>query len=114
MWEIVYYTTSNGSVPVREFIGTLSGKEAAKVDYYIIKLKKAGFKVGPPHIKKIKGKIWELRVKGHNQYRILFFAVAGKKIVLLHGFTKKRQRTLLTDINISLRRMKIFLGSEQK
>jgi phage-related protein len=92
MWEVVYYKTANGRIPVREYIDNLNIKEAAKIDFKIKQLERLGFNLGVPYIKKVKGKIWELRIIGKNQYRILYFAATGKQLVLLHGFTKKRKK----------------------
>lgn len=55
-------------------------------------LRSAGFDMGPPWIKKIRGDIWELRVSLGVEMR-LFFCRQGRRFVILHAIKKKQQRT---------------------
>jgi phage-related protein len=50
-------------------------------------------------------KLWELRVVGRLQHRILYFAASERRLVLLHAFTKKTSRTSRTEIDIARRRV---------
>jgi phage-related protein len=44
--------------------------------------------------------------------RILYFTHTGKKFVLLHGFTKKTNKTPQREIEIAEERMKDYLSQE--
>lgn len=109
MWNIEFYETEGGSLPVRDFIESLSDKHQAKIVHRIDLLAETGNTLKEPHVKKLEGKIWELRVQASpNIYRILYFTDIGKDIVLLHGFTKKTQKTPRKEIEIATERMKDY------
>ena len=51
-----------------------------------------------------------MRIKDKaNIHRILYFAFTGRKFVLLHGFTKKTEKTPVREIEIAVRRMEEYL-----
>ena len=55
-------------------------------------------------MKHIEGKLWELREESNtNIYRILYVFFTGKRIILLHGFTKKTQKTPRREIELALK-----------
>ena len=66
-----------------------------KVYYQIERLEIEGLGVGEPIIKHIEGEIWELRPIPN---RILFAVVNDRRIILLHYFRKKTQKTPRNEI----------------
>jgi phage-related protein len=47
-----------------------------------------------PHVRPITGtELWELRIRGRTQHRVLYLAVAGRRLLLLHAFQKKTEHT---------------------
>jgi len=94
MWNIIFYEKDDGTTPVQEFLDKLPEKHHAKALRDIDVLEKYGIALTEPHVKHIKDKLWELRVKSASDIsRIFYFVHVGKNIVLLHGFVKKTQRT---------------------
>ena len=66
-----------------------------------------GANLGLPHTKAIKSGLFELRVKSKEGIaRVFFCTKIGKKIVMLHSFIKKSQKTPKKEINIAKSRMK--------
>ncbi|EJN05431.1 type II toxin-antitoxin system RelE/ParE family toxin [Phyllobacterium sp. YR531] len=60
-----------------------------------------------PHVKHIDGKLWELRAKAAEGIaRGMYIAVTGKRIVILHVFVKKSQRTPRGALALAYQRMK--------
>ena len=60
-----------------------------------------------PQVKHIKGKIWEMRAKGRDGIaRGLYVTAVGKKVVVLHAFVKKTQKTPDEAINLAIKRGK--------
>jgi phage-related protein len=52
------------------------------------------FKIGMPHIRSLEGKLWEIRMSGLTGIaRSLFVVVRYKKVIILHTFVKKTQKT---------------------
>lgn len=63
--------------------------------------------VGMPHIKCISGKFWEIRVSGRDGIaRGIYVYASGKKIIVLHIFVKKTQKTPSSAITIATQRAK--------
>lgn len=104
-WKIQYYTSESGKAPVEEFIDTLDVKHRVRVIRKLELLAEFGADLSLPHVKKVRGRIWELRCDGER----IFYALFGKKeIVLLHGFTKKRQQIPKREIRTAEKRMLDF------
>jgi phage-related protein len=60
-----------------------------------------------PHVKHIEGKLWELRAKAAEGIaRGLYVTVAGRRLVVLHVFVKKSQKTPTVALRIARERMK--------
>ena len=66
--------------------------------------------VREPHVKHIEGKLWELRAKASEGIaRGLYVTVTGRRVVVLHVFVKKSQRTPRAALDIARERMKQVL-----
>jgi phage-related protein len=66
-----------------------------------------GWPVGMPVSRSLGKGLWEIR-SGISNGRItrVIFCVADDKMVLLHGFIKKTQKTPKADLDLALKRMK--------
>src|SRR3972149_3616007 len=111
-WVIEYYVTDNEKYPVKDFVDSLSPDGKAKYIFISDLLEQYGIAVREPYLKAIKGKrkLFEMRIKDKsNIHRIIYFVYTGKTLILLHGFTKKTQRTPAKEIRIAETRMKDYL-----
>ena len=111
-WEIEYYFSINNKCPVKEFIDSLSPEGQVKYIFITRLMKEYGINVKEPYVKQITGrkKLFEIRIKDKSSInRILYFSHTGKKFVLLHGFTKKTDKTPKREIEIAEQRMKEYL-----
>jgi phage-related protein len=114
-WEIEYYFSINNKCPVKEFIDSLSPEGQAKYIFITRLIKEYGINVKEPYVKQIAGhrKLFEIRLKDRSGIsRILYFAHTGRKLMLLHGFTKKTDKTPKREIDIAEQRMKDYLSRE--
>jgi phage-related protein len=60
------------------------------------------------HIKKLTGTpLWEIRILGGDNVRILFVTQLAKQIILLHAFVKKTNKTPAKEIGIALKRLRL-------
>jgi phage-related protein len=60
-----------------------------------------------PYVRHIEGPVWEMRMKGKDGIaRAAYVTASGRRVVVVHVFPKKTQRTPRRDINIALRRAK--------
>lgn len=99
MWDIVFYEKEDSASPVQEFLDKLPSKHRAKAVWEIEMLSEIGTELTMPYVKHIDGKLWELRIKFASDIsRIFYFIPVDNKIVLLHGFVKKAQRTPSKEI----------------
>jgi phage-related protein len=65
------------------------------------------FQVGMPHIRSLSEKLWEIRVSGRDGIgRGIYVVATGKKIVVVHVFVKKTQRTPAAALQTALSRAK--------
>lgn len=111
MYDIIYYS-KNDKYPLIEFLNSLPKKDQAKILRDIDLLQEFGFSLGMPYIKKMQDSdgLWELRIKqSSNNYRVFYFSIKDNKIVLLHGFKKKTQKTPKKEIEIAIKRKQDFL-----
>lgn len=65
-----------------------------------------GANLGMPHIYPMGGGLFELRIRGQDGIaRVLFCTMVGRKIIMLHCFIKKTQKTPKKDLDIAIKRM---------
>lgn len=71
------------------------------------RMKIYGSNLGEPHTKAFGEGLFELRVKGDSGIgRVFYCTVIGKRIVMLHSFIKKTQKTPQKEIAIAVSRLK--------
>ena len=66
-----------------------------------------GANLGPPHTESFGDGLFELRLKGADGIaRVFFCTLIGRRIIMLHSFVKKSQKTPLRELDVARRRMK--------
>ena len=72
-----------------------------------------GSNLGMPHTKAIEGGLFELRIKGKEGIARVFYCTRiQKRIVMLHVFVKKSQKTPKKELKLAIQRMKEVLDDE--
>ena len=105
------FTTDTGGKPVEEWIASLQPAAKAEVLILIDLLEKDGAGLREPFAKHVEGGLWELRAKGPDGiYRVIYFHWFGHTFGLLHGFTKKTQKTPRAEIETAKRRQATWLA----
>jgi phage-related protein len=62
-------------------------------------------RVREPYVKHLEGPLWEMRMKGRAGIaRAVYVTAVGKRIVVVHVFGKKTQKTPRREIEIALKR----------
>ncbi len=108
-WNIIYYESPSGDVPVYDFIESLSPTAKSKISNTFDLLTEFGIKLGLPHVKKVVGTgLWELRILGGDSIRIFYIATTGRVFLMLHGFIKKSQKASRKEIKIAIARLKEY------
>lgn len=96
---------------VERFIYSLEKATIAKLLRTVDLLERFGYRLGMPHSKKITAKLFELRIRGSQEVRLLYVFHAGKAVVI-HGFVKKTSAIPVKELNTARRRVKLLLCSE--
>lgn len=66
-----------------------------------------GANLGMPYTRSIGGGLFEIRAKGQEGIgRAFFCTLVGRRIIILHGFIKKTDKTPKHELDIALQRMK--------
>ncbi|MCC7461613.1 MAG: type II toxin-antitoxin system RelE/ParE family toxin [Gammaproteobacteria bacterium] len=101
-----FYRTAAGNEPVREWLKVLDeadrrivGQDIATAEY--------GWPVGMPVCRSLGKGLYEIRSDiCHGRITRVIFCVAEERMVLLHGFIKKTQKTPKADLDLALKRKK--------
>ena len=90
---------------LERFISSLEKNTIAKVLRVIDLLEEFGYSLEAPHTKKIADDIFELRIRGKQEIRILY-TFQKQSVVLLHGFVKKTQKIPKKEVDIAKGKMR--------
>jgi phage-related protein len=103
----VDYNISYYSEAVQEQIIELPDTLAARYVVLTRRMIALGPNLGEPHTKAFGDGLFELRLKGAEGIaRVFFCTLVGKRIVILHSFIKKSDRTPLRERDVAETRMK--------
>ncbi len=99
-YKVKFYRNSRtGKEPALDFIKSLDSKISSKISKYIEYLRVNGAYLDEPYSRHIEGKIRELRVDfSNNHYRLFYFCVIDKNIIILHAYLKKTKKTPINEI----------------
>src|SRR5688572_5742179 len=101
-WTVAFYVEDNGRIPVQEFLDELEQKARLRLIASLDRLRTLNISAREPLVRHLEGKIWELRQESStNIYRVMYFFYTGRRIILLHGFQKKTQKTPRSEIEIA-------------
>lgn len=105
--HVVFYQEDDGTVPVLEWLDTLSPKAQDKCRVKIERLQELGHELRRPEADYLRDGIYELRIglQGVN-YRILYFFYGKVTAVLAHSLLKRAVPA--HDLNEALRRKHDF------
>lgn len=63
--------------------------------------------VREPYVKHLEGPLWEMRMKGRSGLaRACYVTALGKRVVVVHVFVKKTQKTPRREIELALKKVK--------
>lgn len=101
-----FYRSRMGADLVRDWLRSLPAEDRQSLgrDLRLVEL---GWPIGMPLCRPLGGGLWELRssLSGSRIARVIFCA-AQRKMVLLHGFIKKTQKTPQSELDLARTRQK--------
>lgn len=102
--NVVFYKTESGNEPVREWLKDLPKADRLAIGEDI-KTAQYGWPLGMPIIRKIERGLWEVRSHVTAGIARVFFTVVESKMIILHGFVKKSQKTPQNELDTARRRL---------
>lgn len=107
-WKVIVFETDRDEKPVEEFLKSLDDPTIAKASHEIDLLKKHGPYLSMPHSKKLTTELYELRIRGKQEIRIIYSFIKSD-IYLLHAFKKQKQQTPRKELETALKRLQSLI-----
>ena len=104
VWKVIQFKDSRGGKYVKGFIDKQNPLIQAKFIGMVDFLESYGPFLSGKYTKKIRKNLYELRITGKEQIRILY-TIRQREIILVHAFKKKTQKTPLREIKTALLRL---------
>ena len=103
------YTIEYFDEEVQERILELPDTLAARYVVLTRRITAIGPNLGPPHTDAFGDGLFELRLTGKEGIaRVFFCTLIGRRVLMLHSFIKKTQKTPPKEIELARKRMKEF------
>jgi phage-related protein len=103
----VDFTIEYYSEAVQDEILNLPDSLAARFIVLTRRITAVGPNLGPPHTDAFGDGLFELRLKGQDgTARVFFCTLVGRRVMMLHSFVKKTQKTPPREIELARNRMK--------
>lgn len=100
-WTIAYYNES-----LQKEILAMPAGLLGRFLRYADRMEVYGPDLGMPHTRAVGEGLFELRLKAEGIARVFYCTFVGKKIVILHQFIKKTDKTPPREVEAARRRMK--------
>ena len=102
-----FFKTEQNNEPVRES----EDKKSVGADIMAVEM---SWPIGYPRVRKLDTDLWEVRTNiSDNRISRVLFTISGKKMILLHGFIKKSQKTPKDDLDLGKKRRNLVLGGKK-
>ena len=101
---VAFYVSASGDEPVRTWLKSLPAHERLAIGEDI-KAVQFRWPLDMPLVRKLTGKLWEVRTQLPTRIARVLFTVNGNQMVLLHGFIKKTQATPAQDMALAMSRI---------
>ncbi len=109
-WSTVFYAAPSERIPAQEWLDEQDQEVQERAVALLQVLRDQSGHLGMPHVRHLRGKIWELRLKARSgDYRVLYATVSERRILVLHGFQKTTKQTPARDLRTAEGRLDDFL-----
>ena len=101
---VVFYRTRAGSEVVRDWLRGLGDEDRRAIGQDLMRVQYR-WPVGIPLCRPLGDRLWEVRSDlPSNRIARVLFSLSGDRIVALHGFIKKTQKTPDADLTLARKR----------
>jgi phage-related protein len=101
--EVHFYAESSGNEPVRKWLYSLEDEDRKIIGDNILTIQYK-WPIGMPLVRPFGEGLWEVRSELDNRISRVIFIVEHKKIILLHGFIKKTEKTPPHELELAEKR----------
>ena len=105
--SVAFFRTASGNEPVREWLKALP-REERRIIGEDIKSVQFGWPLGMPLVRKLDKGLWEVRSRLPDRIASVIFTASDGRMVLLHGFIKKSQKTPQEDLALAKTRLRLL------
>src|SRR5438309_11453187 len=105
--SVAFFRTETGREPVREWLKSLQ-REERRIIGEDIKTVQFGWPLGMPLVRKLDKSLWEVRSRLPDRIARVIFATREGRMILLHGFVKKSQKTPREDLELAKTRLRLL------
>ena len=109
---VIFFRTEGGNEPVREWLKGLPADERRAIGEDLMTLQ-FRWPLGMPLVRSLGSGLWELRSNLPTRIARCLFYVPRGRIVMLHGFIKKTQKTPPEDKAVALKRKHAHTQAEE-
>lgn len=107
---VSFYETILGRSPVTDFIDKQPARDQAVIVAVLEDVEENGFGAKGLQFRQIEGKLLEMKIKAPSGgYRFLYATLNKERLIFLHGFKKKTQKTPPKEKSVALKRLKEYL-----
>jgi phage-related protein len=103
--SVVFFRTASGNEAVREWLKSLP-REERRILGEDIKAVQFGWPLGMPLVRELDKGLWEVRSRLTGRIARVIFTTGGSRMILLHGFIKKSQKTPQEDLELAKARLR--------
>jgi phage-related protein len=106
MMAQMQYTIGYYSEAVLQDIDSMPLRLRARYAILVERMKHSGSDLGEPHTQAMGSGLFELRLKSPEGIaRVMYCTLVGRRIVMLHSFIKKTQKTPMADLALARKRL---------
>jgi phage-related protein len=105
--KVSFFRAAGGREPVREWLRALPDEDR-RIIGEDLKTVQFGWPLGMPLVRKMESGLWEVRIRLPYRIARLFFTCSGGRMILLHGFIKKSQKTPTDDLELAKARLRML------
>jgi phage-related protein len=105
--SVTFFRTGSGNEPVREWLKSLP-REERRINGEDIKSVQFGWPLGMPLVRKLGKDLWEVRSRLPDRIARVLFTHGAGRMILLHGFVKKSQKTAVEDLEPARTRLRML------
>ncbi len=105
--SVSFFKTETEREPVREWLKSLP-REHRRIIGEDIKTVQFGWPLGMPLVRKLDRALWEVRIRLPDGIARVLITAGQGRMILLHGFIKKSQKTPADDLALAKTRLRLL------